>query len=409
MNRSNALSPVVALVLAGGAATAFAGDESDPYVFGFSQAVSAENNLFRAPDGQPVSRDAISSTGLRAAIDQPFGRQHFTAGLEANVNRYKNNTQLNNTDHRLSARLDWSTIERVSGELTAEQRSSLYRYDLDSQNRYTGKNQLRTTGAGLQVRVGVVTAWTLEGGWAGNQSRYSAEQFTNRDVRQQTVNAGVRWADADALSVRVGGRHTEGRFPNFGVEPDEFRRNDVDLSLLAKPNGLSTLNARVSVTRETHSVQSQRDENTWTGALGWNWQATGKLNFDTQLSRDSSVGSSTFGTALNEIDSSDTRVSHSLQLKARWDATAKIQLTAQGGYTRRKLDNAFIVNGVTAPAEGEDKTATYGLGIAWQPLRSLQFACNVAREHRQIVGDNITITYPYSATSASCSGQVSIR
>ena len=402
-------SSVAVLVLTGLAGVAHAGDESDPYVFGISQAVSADNNLFRVPDGQPASRDAISSTGLRAAIDQPFGRQHFTAGLEANVNRYKNNTQLNNTDHRLSARLDWSTVERVSGELTAEQRSSLYRYDLDSQNRFTGKNQLRTTGAGLQVRVGVVTAWTLEGGWAGNQSRYSADQFSNRDVRQQTVNTGVRWADSDALSVRLGGRHTEGRFPNFGVEPDEFRRNDLDLSLLAKPNGLSTLNARVSVTRETHSVQSQRDENTWTGALGWNWQATGKLNFDTQLSRDSSVGSSTFGTALNEIDSSDTRVSHSLQLKARWDATAKIQLTAQGGYTRRKLDNAFIVNGVTAPAEGQDNTTTYGLGVAWQPLRSLQFACNVAHERRQIVGDNITITYPYSATSGSCSGQFSIR
>lgn len=397
------------LILTGLAGAAHAGDESDPYVFGISQAFSADNNLFRVPDGEPRSRDAVSSTGLRAAIDQPFGRQRFTAGLEANINRYKNNTQLNNTDHRVSARLDWSTIERVSGELTAEQRNSLYRYDLDTQNRFTGKNQLRTTGAGLQVRVGVVTAWTLEGGWAGNQSRYSADEFSNRDVRQQTVNAGMRWADSDALSVRLGGRHTEGRFPNFGVEPDEFRRNDVDLSLLAKPNALSTVNARVSVTRERHTVQSQRDEHTWTGALGWNWQATGKLNLDTQLSRDSSVGSSTFGTALNEIDSSDTRVSHSLQLKARWDATAKIQVSLQGGYTRRKLDNAFIVNGVNAPAEGEDNTTTYGLGIAWQPLRSLQFACNVARERRQIVGDNLTITYPYSAVSGSCSGQFSIR
>ena len=168
-------SSVAVLVLTGLAGAAHAGDEADPYVFGISQAISADNNLFRAPVGEPAARDAVSSTGLRAAIDQPFGRQRFTAGLEANINRYKNNTQLNNTDHRLSARLDWSTIERVSGELTAEQRSSLYRYDLDSQNRYTGKNQLRTTGAGLQVRVGVVTAWTLEGGWAGNQSRYSAD------------------------------------------------------------------------------------------------------------------------------------------------------------------------------------------------------------------------------------------
>ena len=173
MNRSNALPSLVALVLSGGAASAFAGDESDPYTIGVSQSFAADTNLFRVPDGSAVvPRDIISSTGVRAAIDQPFGRQRFSAGLDANVNRYKNNTQLNNTDHRLSARLDWSTVERVSGELTAEQRNSLYRYDLDSQSRFTGKNQLRTTGAGLQVRVGVVTAWTLDGGWAGNQSRY---------------------------------------------------------------------------------------------------------------------------------------------------------------------------------------------------------------------------------------------
>lgn len=391
------------------AAAAQAQDEPDPYVFGLSQAFSADTNLFRAPEGQPASRDIVSSTGLRAAIDQPFGRQHFTAGLEANVNRYKNNTQLNNTDHRLSARLDWSTVERVSGELTAEQRNSLYRYDLDSQARFTGKNQLRTTAAGLQVHVGVVTAWTLEGGWAGNQSRYSADEFSNREVHQQTVNAGLRWAEADALSVRLGGRHAEGRFPNLAGGPDDFRRNDIDLSLLAKPNGLSTLNARVSGTRERHSVQSQRDVNTWTGALGWNWQATGKVNLDTQLSRDSTVGSSTYGTTLNEIDSSDTRISRSLQFNARWDATAKIQVNARGGYSRRKLDNAFSLNGATQPTEGEDSTFTYGLGVSWQPTRSVQLACNVGRERRQIVGDSLAITYPYRATTGSCSGQLSVR
>ncbi len=383
--------------------------ETDPYVLSVTQAFSADTNLFRAPEGAPVSRDIVSSTGVRLGVDQPFGRQRFSAGLGVNLNRYKNNTQLNNTDHQLSARLDWATVERVSGELSVEQRESLYRYDLDSQSRFTAKNVLRTTGAALQARVGVVTQWTLEAGWAGNQSQYSADAFSNRDVRQQILNAGVRWSESDAMSVRLGGRYSEGRFPNFGVEPDAFRRNDFDLSTVLKPNGVSTINARASVTSESHSVQSQRDVSTWTGDLGWNWQPTGKLNVELKLSRDSSVGSSSYGTALNLVDSSDTRVSRAVQLNARWEASAKIQVTARLASARRNLDNAFISGGAVLPSEGRDRTDSFGLSVRYQPLRSVELGCDVGRERRLTDADSLAVTYPYRATTASCYGQFSLR
>ena len=378
-----------------------------PFVLGIRQAFSSDSNLFRAPDGGLVVRDTLSSTGLHLGVDTLQGRQHINADLQANANRYRHNKQLDNTDYKAAARLDWETVERISGELSAEQTQSLYR-DTIASVVSTERNQVRSSAAAFQLRVGLVTLWSFEGGIAASANNYSGATVDNRDLRQRSANAGLRWRPSDALSTRLAYRRTDGSYPSFGAEPDDFKRDDIDVVTTVDVSGASRLNARISATRERHTVQSQRDSNSWTGALGWHWQPTGKTGIDVELSRDNSVGRTGFDSSLINAGASDARLSQAAALAVTWAATAKIQVVPRASYVRRNLDSGFSTAAGGTSAQATDHTAIVGLGLRYQPTRSLDLGCDATREQRGVDGST-AVSSPYTVTTAGCSLQFALR
>ena len=382
--------------------------EPSPYLLGVTQAFTAENNLFRAPEGSGlVVSDRISSTGLRLGINQPIGRQVFSADLAANMNRYRTNKQLNNTDYSANARLDWQTVERVSGEISAAQSQSLYREQTGGVIE-TQRNQLRTSALAFQARVGVATRLSFEIGAAGSENDYSGTDVDNRDLRQHSFNAGVRFGPSDAVNTRLSVRRSEGSYPRFGTEPDDFTRDDIDLISTLQATGASHLNSRLSATRERHSVQSQRDTNGWTGALGWRWQPTGKLTLALDLLRDSSVGQTGFDSSLINASSSDTSLAQTATLAITWAATAKIQVIPKFSYVHRKLDGAFNSTLGNTSQESSDNTTSAGIGLRWTPINALDLGCDVSREQRKVNG-TAGLSTPYTASVVSCSAQFALR
>ena len=382
--------------------------EPSPYLLGVTQAFTAENNLFRAPEGSGlVVSDRISSTGVRLGINQPIGRQVFSADLAANMNRYRTNKQLNNTDYSANARLDWQTVERVSGEISAAQSQSLYREQTGGVIE-TQRNQLRTSALAFQARVGVATRLSFEIGAAGSENDYSGTDVDNRDLRQHSFNAGVRFGPSDAVNTRLSVRRSEGSYPRFGTEPDDFTRDDIDLISTLQATGASHLNSRLSATRERHSVQSQRDTNGWTGALGWRWQPTGKLTLALDLLRDSSVGQTGFDSSLINASSSDTSLAQTATLAITWAATAKIQVIPKFSYVHRKLDGAFNSTLGNTSQESSDNTTSAGIGLRWTPINALDLGCDVSREQRKVNG-TAGLSTPYTASVVSCSAQFALR
>lgn len=388
--------------------------ETSPYFFGLNQAVTGDTNVFRRADGQPRARDLISSTGILAGIDQPIGRSRLQLNLGANINRFKNNKQLNNNDHDARLQFDWATVERISGDVVAYDRRSLNRYDLSTSEgtATTERDLLRVSGAALRARVGLVTRWTFESGFSYEQSSHSLDALNIRDVRQGSLNVGARYAPSDLWSVRLGGRRTQGEYPNFRVggvrQSDDFDRNDVDLSFTYAPTGNSKLDGRISATRESHSQQGQRDSSFVTGLLGYDWILTGKTRLRAQLARDTNAGRSDSDLAL-VTESSDTQVRDSLALRATWDATAKISVRAGVNHSRRKLDNAFTLsaNGQTlsSATTERDKTTAINLGATYKPLRGLLLGCQIAHEQRSTDSPNTTTTYPFEVNTGTCNLQ----
>ena len=395
-------------------------DDPSPWWVGVQQEFSADTNLFRAPDGQPVSRDIVSSTSLLAGLDQPFGRQRFTADLNLGVNRYKNNTQLNGDSHALSARLDWATIERLSGQLSMFDRTNLFRYDLDRQQSFTGRTLLHSRGASLQARMGVVTEWSLEAGLAASDDSYSRPEFQYRDLRQAAANVGVRWQPSDLLSTRIGVRHTDGRYPHYALDnlgtvlPDEFKRDDIELAVRWAPNDKSQLRAQLNRTRERHELLGARNGDGWTGELAYDWHLTGKTALTLSAGRDSSVGASTFDDALIVQDNSDARHSTRVQAQLRYDATAKIQAQLDLQHLQRTLDDSFVLtplaSGGVPLAQGStarDRLTAVNLRVRYQASRGLLFGCSIGRERRST--SDTSLTYPYGVTTGACFGQFLLR
>lgn len=394
-------------------------DERSPWWFGASQTFTHDSNVFRSESGTAEASDVISSTGLLGGIDQPLGRGLLSGSFSVNANRYKHNTQLNNNDHALRLQLDWASVEHLSGDVRVYDRRALYNQPIAGRPVMV-RDQLTNRGAAANVRVGVVTRWTLEGGVAYDEGKHSNDDFSDRDLTQSSVNLGLRFRPSDLFSWRIGARHAEGKYPRF-IDPgtgatigDEFKRDDIDLSSVWSPSSASSLNARVSATKEDHSALSQRSATFWTGALGYDWRPTGKTSFRLLLSRDSNAGSTDIDYGLVSDSSNDTQKRTTIQGSVRWEATSKIAVYSSLAHSRRTLDDSFTLTlGTNLPslqrATGRDRTSNATLGVIYQFSRGIQFSCSIAREVRSVTGDTSGVSYPYNVNTGMCNGQFVLR
>lgn len=406
MSRSvTCLSKSSMLAIAGACllpATASQAQENSPYYLGATLSATSNSNIYQTKAAQ---HDTITSAGLRVGVDQNFSRQHLLVNLGANSNRfatYKNNDY---TDYDLKGQLDWATIERLSGTLNIGSRQERY---VDAAQAISDANLLRTNNFGFKAKLGDVTALTFEAGFSASQSRYSSSLYKNYNKDQQAVNLGVRLRPMGGISIWSGVRHTNGRYPDYFSGPDKVSRNDLDLGTDARLTGASSLNARVSLSRESHSALQTRDYSSWTGALGWTWQPTGKLKLALNLNRDSSIGATDY--AVNQIafDSNDSRITNRLSLKADWEITSTVYLTASRSESYRALDYSRTNTAINA--SGKDTTAITSLGLNYAPLRTVELGCTYTLTDRSVSdGTPAGLSFPYSQKVVGCYGQVQVQ
>ncbi|MEY4748438.1 MAG: hypothetical protein RIQ60_652 [Pseudomonadota bacterium] len=382
--------------------------QQSPYYLGAVQGVASDSNVYRAATGSDIKSDVISSTGLRAGVDQPFGRQRWALGAEANVNRYSSQKVLNNNDYQLTSRLEWATLARLSGVLSGGVKQSLYRLDTTGNRQFTQRNMLRSSNLGLQAQLGTVTDLSFDAGASMSRDSYSSVLFAANNLSQQSVNAGLRLRPGSGLMVRVGLRHGTG---HYASNTDRLQRDDVDLATAVELSGASTVNARLSRTLQRHDAPLQPDSRSWTGALGWNWRPLGKLAFDLNLSRDGSVGAVNFDNQIFNLASSDTRTQTRLALRADWDLAAAWKIGSEMTLLRRDINTQLLLNNVAQGAQDQnDRTVALNFGVRYLPTRNVELGCNVGREDRSTDAATVNaVTYAYAVTTASCTAQIYLR
>lgn len=405
MKRKLELVPVLLLAILALAVTRNVLAQANPYYIGVGQAFTYEDNLFRVAEGRTETSDVYSTTSLLAGIDQPFGRQRFYTDAVIRHNRYRDQDTLNNTGYGLDVGLDWETIERLSGKLAYTVNEKLARFGVDQGPLIIGEpNEERSQQLLARAQLGGEALLALEGTLMHRRLDYSAPAFSFREFNQDSASIGVQYRPSGLLVLGAALRATRGEFPSLA---DEFDRNDVDLTAVWTPSGLSKLSARLSYTQEEHNQFISRDLNGLTGALSWEYKPTGKLVFTTDLIRDSGTESSfsSTGAETSTPTGTSSRLSTAARVRVLYEATAKIQLEGNVQFVHRDLvSTTTIAGGGTSTEPGTDRTTELALGARYMATRSLLFACSVGTERRR-ASVNSTVSYPYSAGKASCSAQ----
>jgi hypothetical protein len=409
---------LVALMMASPAAA-----ETSPWYLGVVQSFGYESNLYRIPDDQPLSpdlsrSDTLSITSLIGGVDQTISRQRLYGSLNARANRYANNKRLDNTSYGLDLALDWETLERLSGTLrvTADQALNQFnnRNGIGGQVE-TQKNVAKTEGLDAKFRLGRQTKLSFEGGLGYRQRSYSAANYKTGEFDEASGSLGLRYRPSSLLDMAASIRQANVNFPYYrrtGVasyQNDSLTRRYLDFSANWIPSGLSRLSVRVSPTRISYQNNTGSDFSGLTGSADWHWQATGKTQLNTTLSRDAGQSSDAvnlgiFGPGVNDT----SQVTTALRFKADHELTGKISVSASLAYARRQLTETLNAAQTTlSTVEGTDNTATASFGARWAVSRSGQLGCDLRNDRRN--SNNVQLSAPFNGYGFSCYGQLVLQ
>ena len=405
MNTAPIRSILNLAVLALVASTAQAqSQDPNPYSLTLGQAFAHESNVRRVTSDL-AQGDDISTTTLRAGVDQRIGRQRVEAAATVDWVRFRRDSTLDNTGYRVNAQWDWSTIDHLEGELGGDALQQLYRYDTSTTTALTDRNLEKTQHFFARARYGVVTEWTLLAELSNLNRQFSADSYASRNQRRDTAQVGARYQPTPDLAFTGTLRRAHGEYPDYSTTQgaDSYDRTDYEGAARWQVSGASLLDVRLAWSVEDHSQQSARTAKLWSGSAGWTWQPTGKLTLTTRVIRDSDTGSESISQGVL-TSFSDARQSTALDANLTWLATSKIRAYTSLRMTRRDLDGSF--NGGLLTQTGKDTTKLWSAGVSYQVLRNAQLGCTGSFEQRKASGNYLGLTYPYTAKVASCSAVV---
>ena len=394
------LLPTVCLALMCAGASA----ETSPYYIGVAQTLAHESNLIRLRDNQALpagvsKSDTVSSTALVAGVDQPFGRQRLFGTANLSSNRYSRNNDFNSSGYALRLGLDWQTIERVSGRVAVSSDRTVRADVRDASDRFILRSNAENANQlDASVSVGLVTRLSADATLQQRDVRYSAAEASYREYKQRSASLGLRYKPGSTTTWGLGLRQTRWDYPNLLtglVDTNDRRtRNALDASLVWQPTGVSSYDVRLSSGKTEHRQFNGRDFSGVTGSLGWDWRPSGKLRFNTRLSRDT-------GQDADRVTTAYTRTTDTLRVAADYALSAKIGMNLSVSTYDRQLDGrGQVVSGLT----GREKGNSLALGARWAPVRSTVVGCNVSSD-RLGSNSNAALNDTFSATAFSCYGQ----
>jgi hypothetical protein len=395
--------------------------DPNPYYVGVGQGFTHDSNVFRVPSGPG---DIYSTTSVFGGFDQPISRQRIFGRAQVSLNRYQDETQLNNTSYDISAGADLQTIENISGNLNLGFSQHLAAPAASVGIPIAVRNVAQTERIDSLLRWGGPSLLTLEGRLGYIQVDNSAPEYISSDSRETTASLGVFYKPGEFSRVGVAARFERSRTPNAVFDPvtGSFQSNTGDgrnFDLLADYVVSDRLraNGRLSYTHQTNSSIPGADLSGVTGGLDVNWQVTAKTGVHFDVSRDAGFDTNTVtgyaavqsGTGVTVTPVSalyeNNRVTDTVGLGATYAATAKISASAQLRYSRAAfISGAAATAGANTHSTDVYKTAWVGLNYAI--TRAWSANCNYSYENRDVSG---VIAYTYAANVVSCATQFTWR
>ncbi|HSB22608.1 MAG TPA: hypothetical protein VLE94_05800 [Burkholderiaceae bacterium] len=379
-------------------------------------AYNRDDNVFRAPTGEEVS-DNYSTVSLFGALDETISRQRVNAKVRLNRNHYRERHDLDHTSGDGDLHWTGETVGPLSWDIAYIGRRGLTSYAtvVDPAQRVPNVETNQQASAALQL--GLQSQWVAGLTLAHRRIDETAPQFVSSELRVDSAGANLLWNPLGPVSLSIGPRFSHGRYPQArdlgdgAFLADEFDRRDLDFGLKWVPDGASTLNARLSLTRQTFDVLEDRDFDGATGLVSWTWQATGKTKLQAVLTHDTGSETSFFTSDVfgsSQRGTSDSSQSTTLAaLRIDYEATAKVSFGVSGSYARRHLSASSQLDGGTPIADesGNERSGRVALAVRYAPTRNALLSCDVGRERRST---DTALSSPYRATTGGCAAQFAL-
>ena len=400
--------------------------QSSPYSIAGSVALAQDSNLLRLADdqspGPDESRsDTIYSTSFLGAVNQSIGRERVVGSLTLRDNRFEQNKRYDNQSYNGSLALDWATVERISGSLAVGAARALSTFNADGVGQLTQKNLETTRTANALVRVGLVTAYSLElsGGVRRVRNSLDDDRVLARNFNQDNLSLGLAWRPGGDLTVSAAVREVKGEYPTFrrdaagAFESDRFKQQFFDLIATWQASGASALDLRLNFADTNYVVNEQRNYSAVNGSLSWQWQPTGKLRLNTRFSQDR--GQDAYPSTVPffflriPVTLFDSREVSTWRLQADLDVSAKIAVTSSVQVARRDLarDTVAVADATSLGlSSGHDNTTSLNLGSRWAPTRAILVGCDIGNERRKASGE---LSFNLKSTNLTCFGQITLQ
>ncbi len=406
-----------------GTAAAAPNQATSPYYLGASQGFTHDSNVYRIPSGPG---DNYSSSSLLAGFDQRLSRQRVFGTASVSLNRYQDQTKLNNTSYDLTAGLAWETLYNLSGSVDASLDQHLSAPAASVASPQPVRNLARRQTVGGVARWGGVSVLTVEGTLGYSSLDYSAPEYVTSESRQEYGSLGLYYRESPLLRLGVAVRADRSRTPQAFQQPDgSFLSNQVNgrhLDLLAdyELTGRLNANARLSFTRQTNSsAASAADFSGLTGDIRLSYRATARIGISVFAARQAGFNTTSSGAPIVPVDPTtsaatpvaglyeNNRVTNSLGLGATYEATSKINVNAGLNYARaRVVSTRSTTSGTLGSADTVDELKGATLGVSYAIARPWLLGCNLAHDKRDVSG---AVAYTYEATSIGCSARFTWR
>jgi hypothetical protein len=398
-----------------------ASPEPSPYYIGASEGLTHDSNVYRIPFGPS---DNYSTTTLLGGFDQHIGRQHLFGNADVGLNRYANQTQLDNTSYDLTAGLDWETLHDLAGNLGVALSRRLSAPAASPTLPNASRNMAQTENLNARVTWGGPSVMSIDATLGYLKIDYSNDAYAASDSRQTSASLGAHYRARGPLRVGIAGRIVDTRAPQAFVDPltgafqaNTVRSDNLDLLVDYDLTGLLTANARLSYTKQTNSVADTASFSGLTGSLGLVWRSSGRTSLQLELARDAGFDATRFSTFSLPPDGSpptasvgqyeNSRVTDSANLRINYSVTAKIDAYAGASYVRADLESTLVdaAGNVTGPGE-TDSLRTAFLGANYAFARDWTLACKLERDYRHVSG---AFAYAYGANTIGCTARYQLR
>jgi hypothetical protein len=399
-------SPLLLCLAAGGARAAL-----EPFSFDASETIQHQSNILHTESGNRQA-DWLSTTELKAALDQAIGRERLLGSAAVSSDNYKSLHSRDSIGYAGKAELDWSTVGDISGALGADAGRHQYLYGLDADKSSTTKNLQTDNHAFARLQIGGLSRWSIFSGFDASERKYSDPDFAGYNTQQWAVSGGTSYNTSPDLAFGLNGRYIRGKYPRLAEDQNSFTIRNVGVHTRWAASADTSFDGNIGYTQQRND--GQPDQHYVNGGVNLRWKPPTRIGVTLGVVRDSSTGASSGATVVNTNDAINGRSLNTIaNLDVTYELTAKVSFDALTQYIHRNYSDAqvptgFVVDGVpvTAPASGTSNTTRFTLTAHYAPTRTTMLSCGFARELHSSVQSLHSFSAPYTDNTALCTASI---